>query len=227
MNKKSKYKPTIKSPLQGDSGGLLTIKVCGMKFTENRELVEKLDVDMLGYIFYAPSKRFVGDTPDIGLFQSEKPKIGVFVNENAFEMMGLAKNLNFEYIQLHGKENPKTCGMLKNQGLKIIKAFSVDDDFKFSTTEAYIHVVDYFLFDTKTKQHGGSGKKFNWEILDSYKGKTPFLLSGGIGPDDAKSIKALSHPLLAGIDINSGFEDKPGLKNIEKLKEFITEIKTL
>ena len=196
-----------------------------MKFTKNREQVEALEVDLLGYIFYGPSKRFVGDTPDAGLFQSAKPKVGVFVNENAFEILGLAKNLGFEYIQLHGKENPKTCGLLKNQGLKVLKAFPMDDDFKFATTEAFEGHVDYFLFDTKTKQHGGSGKKFNWQILENYTGNTPFFLSGGIGPDDSAEIKELNHPMLAGVDLNSGFEDEPGLKNIEKLKKFIEEIR--
>jgi phosphoribosylanthranilate isomerase len=203
----------------------LKIKVCGMKFTENRKKVEGLPIDLLGYIFYAPSKRFVGEAPEAGLFQSEKPKVGVFVNENAFEILGLAKNFGFEYVQLHGKENPKTCGMLKKQGLKIIKAFSVDDDFKFSSTETYGDTVDYFLFDTKTKQHGGSGKKFNWDLLKAYEGNTPFFLSGGIGPDDVESIKDLNHPQFVGIDLNSGFEDEPGIKNIEKLKRFIEEVK--
>jgi len=202
----------------------LKIKVCGMKFTQNREQVEALGVDMLGYIFYSPSQRFVGETPDTGLFNSEKSKVGVFVNENAFEILALAKNLDFEYIQLHGKENPKTCNILKNQGLKILKAFSIDEEFKFKTTTAFEGVVDYFLFDTKTKQHGGSGKKFNWKMLDTYSGEIPFFLSGGIKPEDAQTIKSLSHPKLAGVDLNSGFEDEPGLKNIKKLTQFIYEL---
>ena len=202
----------------------LKIKICGIKFTQNREEAEQLPVDLLGYIFYAPSKRFVGEQPDARLFNSNKPKVAVFVDENAFEIMALAKNFGFEYIQLHGKENPKTCGMLKKQGLKIIKAFSIDNSFKFETTQAYEKVADYFLFDTKTKSYGGSGKKFNWEILEKYTGHTPFLLSGGIGPEDTAEIKTIIHPKLAGIDLNSGFEDEPGLKNIEKLKIFIEEI---
>lgn len=196
-----------------------------MKFAENREQVEKLGVDLLGYIFYAPSKRFVGDAPELGLFNSEKEKVGVFVDENVFEILGLAKNMGFEYVQLHGKENPKTCAILKEQGIKIIKAFSLDDKFKFSSCKAFKGVADYFLFDTKSTLPGGSGEKFNWEILNEYKGKTPFFLSGGIGPDDAKAIKAIDHPKFVGIDLNSGFEDEPGLKNIEKLKQFIKEIK--
>lgn len=203
----------------------LKIKVCGMKFTDNREQVEKLGVDLLGYIFYAPSKRFVGDAPEAGLFNSEKTKVGVFVDENVFEILGLAKNMSFDYVQLHGKENPKTCGILQEQGIKVIKAFSLDDTFKFSSCKAFKGTTDYFLFDTKTKLHGGSGEKFNWEILNEYKGRTPFFLSGGIGPDDAKRIKEINHPKLAGVDLNSGFEDEPGLKNIEKLKQFIIELK--
>jgi phosphoribosylanthranilate isomerase len=205
----------------------LKIKVCGMKFTQNREQVETLEIDMLGYIFYSPSQRFVGDTTDTGLFNSGKAKVGVFVNENAFEILALAKNLELEFIQLHGKENPKTCGILKNQGVKIIKAFSIDEEFKFKTITAFADVVDYFLFDTKTKQYGGSGKKFNWKILDNYRGETPFFLSGGIKPEDAQTIKSLSHPNLAGVDLNSGFEDEPGLKNIEKLNYFINKLKSL
>ncbi len=198
-----------------------------MKFTENRKQVEKLDVDFMGYIFYPPSKRFVGETPEPGLFSSEKPKVGVFVDENAFEILALAKNLGFEWVQLHGKENPKTCQMLKRQGLKIIKAFSVDENFNFETTLPYEKVANFFLFDTKTENHGGSGQKFNWSILNKYDGHIPFFLSGGISPDDAEEILKISHPKLTGIDVNSGFEDEPGVKRIEKLKNFIDKIQTL
>ncbi len=202
----------------------LKIKVCGMKFTTNREAVEKLPVDFLGFIFYPKSKRFVGENTEPGLFHSSKTKVAVFVDENAFEILGLAKNFGFDYIQLHGKENPKTCQLLKKQGLKVIKAFNLNDDFEFSSLKAFVKSVDYFLFDTKSEVPGGSGKKFNWEILKKYQGKVPFFLSGGIGPDDAEEIKQLEHPQLFGIDLNSGFEDEPGLKNIEKIKTFIANI---
>ena len=148
----------------------------------------------------------------------------MLVNENDFEIMALAKNLGFEWIQLHGKENPATCQILKNQGLKIIKVFSVDENFDFELTKPYEGAAHYFLFDTKTAQHGGSGQKFDWKLLDKYTGHIPFLLSGGIGPDDAEEILKINHPKLTGIDVNSGFEDEPGVKNIEKLKNFIPKI---
>jgi len=198
-----------------------------MKYTANREAVEKLPVDWLGFIFYPQSKRFVGADPERFLFDSEKPKVAVFVDENAFEIMALAKNFDFQLVQLHGKENPQTCRMLKSQGLKIIKVFSVDKNFDFAQTQPFEGVASYFLFDTKTAQHGGSGKKFDWKLLDKYEGHTPFLLSGGIGPGDAGDILKINHPKFTGIDLNSGFEDAPGMKNIEKLKFFITEIKGL
>lgn len=202
----------------------LKIKVCGMKYTANREAVEKLPMDFLGFIFYPKSKRFVGENTDPGLFNSVKTKVAVFVDENAFEILGLVKNLGFEYVQLHGKENPKTCRLLKNQGLKVIKAFNLNEDFDFDSLGIYQKSVDFFLFDTKTDLPGGSGKKFNWKILEKYRGKVPFFLSGGIGPEDVEAINKLQHPQLFGIDLNSGFEDEPGVKNIENLKEFITKI---
>ena len=192
-----------------------------MKYTENREQVEQLPVDLLGYIFYAPSKRFIGEQPDPGLFDASLPKVGVFVDENAFEILGLAKNFGFEYVQLHGKENPKTCGLLKKQGLKIIKAFSVNESFDFAKTTPFEKVSDFFLFDTQTKLHGGSGKKFDWQLLQRYTGHTPFFLSGGLAPKDVTAIQQINHPKLTGVDLNSGFEDEPGRKNPEKIKAFI------
>jgi phosphoribosylanthranilate isomerase len=202
----------------------LKIKVCGMKFTANREAVEKLPVDFLGFIFYPKSKRFVGENTEPGLFNSVKTKVAVFVDENAFEILGLAKNFGFDYVQLHGKENPKTCQLLKNQDLKVIKAFNLNEDFDFTVLKSFEKSVDYFLFDTKTDLPGGSGKKFNWEILGKYQGKVPFFLSGGIGPEDAEAIKILEHLQLYGIDLNSGFEDVPGMKNIESLNRFLAEL---
>lgn len=195
-----------------------------MKLTGNRQMVETLPVDFLGFIFYPQSKRFVGKNPDAGLFSASKNKVAVFVNENLFEIMGVAKNLGFGFIQLHGKENPKTCRIVKKQGFKVIKAFNIDESFDFSALADYDKSVDYYLFDAKSTLPGGSGTKFNWEILDRYTGKKPFFLSGGIKPEDAERIKGLEHPALYGVDLNSGFEDEPGLKNISRLETFIRQL---
>lgn len=192
-----------------------------MKFTSNRQAVEKLPVDYLGFIFYPKSKRFVDTVTEPGLFNATKPMVAVFVDENLFEMLGLIKNFGFGFIQLHGKENPETCKILKKQGIKVIKAFSLNEEFDFSQLKKYDRSVNYFLFDTKSSLPGGSGIKFNWNILEKYTGNIPFFLSGGIKPEDAELIKQLDHPGLYGIDLNSGFEDEPGIKNSEKLEKFI------
>lgn len=204
----------------------IKIKVCGMKYTDNRQEVEKLPVDFLGYIFYPESKRYAGAMTEPGLFATSKKKVAVFVNESVFEITGLAKNLGFDIIQLHGKENVKTCNIIKNQGLTIIKAFNLDENFNFSDLEAYKGCVDYFLFDTKSGVPGGSGNKFNWEILNRYEGEIPFFLSGGIQPEDASTINEINHPNLFGVDLNSGFEDSPGIKNIPGLTSFINVLNT-
>ncbi|PIF04850.1 MAG: N-(5'-phosphoribosyl)anthranilate isomerase [Draconibacterium sp.] len=197
-----------------------------MKFTANRMDVEVLPVDFLGFIFYYKSKRYVGDDPPVQLFNGDKPKVGVFVDENVSFIFSKTKRYGLNWVQLHGKETPQTCKLIKNQGLKLIKVFNVDESFDFQKTIAYEKVTDYFLFDTKTTLPGGSGKKFNWKILENYHGTTPFFLSGGITSEDATSINKIDHKQLAGIDVNSGFEDSPGKKNIEKLRKFIKEIRS-
>lgn len=202
----------------------IKVKVCGMKFTENRKAVESLPVDFLGYIFYPASGRFAGNA-DAGLFRSSKTKVAVFVDETIPGVLETATNHGFRFVQLHGTESPETCRALKEHGLIVIKAFNVDENFQFSSLSEYENSSDYFLFDTKTGLPGGSGKKFNWKVLEKYKGHTPFFLSGGIQPDDAEKILQFSHPQLFGIDLNSGFENEPGLKNIEKLRNFIQNIK--
>lgn len=203
----------------------LKIKVCGMKFPENRQLVEQLGVDYLGFIFYPPSKRYAGDSPGDELFKTTIPKVGVFVNEKTDIILAAAEKFELSVIQLHGQETPGECRKLQAYGLKIIKAFNIFRNFNFDKTSEYEEITNFFLFDAQTDLPGGSGKKFDWQVLESYNGKTPFFLSGGITPEDAGTIKKITHPRLAGVDLNSGFEDSPGRKNTEKLKQFINSIK--
>jgi phosphoribosylanthranilate isomerase len=211
----------MQTPDYGFMSRKLKIKVCGMKYNSNRQEIEKLPVDFLGFIFYPESKRFVGNNAGPGLFDADRPKVAVFVDENIFEILGLVKNLGFGYVQLHGKENPDTCRILKKQGIQVIKAFNLNEEFDFSLLKKFNKSVNYFLFDTKTDLPGGSGEKFNWGLLEKYTGNIPFFLSGGIKPGDAEQIRQLNHPMLYGIDLNSGFEDSPGVKNYEALEKFL------
>ena len=196
-----------------------------MTNSNNREGVDKLPVDYLGFILYPKSKRYAPGGNDPGLFHTFKSKVGVYVNEGLYEIIESARQYGFEFVQLHGSESSSTCRILKRYRLKVIKVFNLDESFYFESLKDYKDTVDYFLFDTKTRVPGGSGKKFNWDILERYKGDVPFFLSGGIQPGDAQAIKNLHHPALYGVDLNSGFEDKPGIKNIEKLEKFINELR--
>jgi phosphoribosylanthranilate isomerase len=149
-------------------------------------------------------------------------RVGVFVDEDPEKVKRLAGDYSLDYIQLHGQESPSYIFQLR--GLHVIKAFNISTAEDLLQTQPYEGLVDYFLFDAKGKSVGGNGEKFNWDVLDAYQGNTPFLLSGGIGSDDAERVNALYHPKCIGIDLNSRFELAPGLKDIDALRRFVIDI---
>lgn len=199
----------------------MIIKVCGMRDEANIREVEGLGVDWMGFIFYPKSPRYVGDTlPDLS---GSVKRVGVFVNEEMAVLFALAQKNRLDILQLHGDESPEDCNILRNSGFCVIKAFGITPEIPFPSdlTERYKGCCDYFLFDTKSALYGGAGKKFGWEALSEYRGDTPFLLSGGISPEDAEAIRRFSHPKWVGIDLNSGFEVSPAVKNVQSLREFV------
>ena len=209
----------------------IKIKVCGMREPDNIRQLVNLHPDFIGFIFYPKSKRYVGEFIDrmiLSLIPPSIKKVGVVVDESFETLINLVKNNHLDYLQLHGNESPELCMQLKNFGIRIIKAFSMDDQFDFSVCESYLKGCDYFLFDTKCDTKGGSGKKFNWEMLDNYTLNQPFFLSGGIGEEDIIEIqKLMQKKNIFAVDINSRFEIEPGLKNIPMTERFLTLIKKL
>ena len=196
------------------------IKVCGMRDAENIRDVESLGIDLMGFIFWPRSSRYVAERP--AYLPTKCKRVGVFVDEELEKIRRIADDYALDYIQLHGHESREYCAQLN--GLKLIKAISVSGHDDIATYKTYESLVDYFLFDTKCPSVGGSGQQFDWSVLSAYDGSTPFLLSGGIGPDDAERVKAFHHSKCIGIDLNSRFELVPGLKDINKLKDFIKEL---
>ncbi|MCP4438504.1 MAG: phosphoribosylanthranilate isomerase [Aureispira sp.] len=194
-----------------------------MREANNIKALATLNIDYLGMIFYPKSKRYITNSPKVEMSKSTK-KVGVFVDEELEKVKAIALEFGLKTIQLHGHESPDYCKKLQNSKLSIIKVFHVDEQFNFEQTKAYEKVCDYFLFDTKGKQLGGNGIRFNWRCLDNYKGTIPFFLSGGIAPEHAKALEEFEHPLLYGIDINSKFEDAPALKNIPKIQLFLNQL---
>ena len=197
------------------------IKVCGMRESDNIREVAALRPDWMGFIFWPRSSRYVSTLPEY--MPTQVKRVGVFVDEAIETVRQIAKDYALDLIQLHGKESPEYASELREW--KVIKAFNIASAEDLAQTEAYEGVVDYFLFDTKGKSVGGNGEKFDWDVLRHYHGETPFLLSGGIGPDDAERVKAFHHPRCIGIDLNSRFETEPGIKDVTKLREFIKQIR--
>lgn len=203
----------------------MIIKVCGMRDDANIREIERLDIDWMGFIFYPGSARYVGSRLDY--IPSNVKRVGVFVDQDLQIVREQAAQNSLDAIQLHGSESPGYCLTLREEGYTILKSFGVGEDgyIPIAQLDAYEGACDYYLFDRKTVLHGGSGMKFNWKRLSDYGGDTPFLLSGGISPEDVADIKSFSHPRFAGIDINSRFEIKPALKDMELIKKFIKELR--
>jgi len=225
----------------------MKLKVCGMKFTENMQQVAALQPDYLGFIFYEKSKRnFEGIIPEL---PKEIKKTGVFVNEYIEIVVSLVEEYRLDAIQLHGDESVSYILDLKQQlannralfieenkqikkkknqhyisekEVEIIKVFGIKDEFNFSALQPYLDVVDYFLFDTKGKERGGNGVKFDWSVLENYSYKKPFFLSGGISLNDLEQLQIVlkSNLPIYALDVNSKFESKPGVKKIEELEKF-------
>jgi phosphoribosylanthranilate isomerase len=204
----------------------MKIKVCGMKYKENIEQVVSLRPDFMGFIFHDSSKRYVTEDFQMPASHTEIKKVGVFVNADADYIIDKINKYNLDCIQLHGSEQPYFCRQMQRITC-IIKAFGIDEHFDFHTLEAYKDTCNYFLFDTKTPAHGGSGQQFDWQLLKKYHYNVPFFLSGGLDLRQIPEIKdlALTYPLLVGIDVNSRFEIGPGMKDIDKLHELIHAIR--
>jgi len=195
----------------------MKLKICGMKNSENIIEASKLLPDFMGFIFWEKSARyFDGDIPKL---PESIQRAGVFVNEKIENIVDKIQKHHLQIVQLHGNESAAYCSELKKQNIKIIKVFSIANDFDFEDLKPFETVADYFLFDTKGKFPGGNGIQFNWQILKNYPSEKPFFLSGGIGIDEINNIKNLNLPIFA-IDINSKFETEPGLKNVALIKQF-------
>ena len=206
----------------------MKIKVCGLKYPDNIESVAALNPDFMGFVFYEKSPRFVGESigETLKRIPTDVNRTAVFVNETSENIDKLVDAYNFDVIQLHGDESPDFCNLFRDK-VKVMKAFGLTAGFDFDRLKAYVNNVDFFLFDAKTDTYGGSGNTFNWSLLDKYNLEIPFFLSGGISPDNMEQIKDIQHPQLYGVDLNSKFEDLPGVKNIAQLEKAFVIVKNI
>jgi phosphoribosylanthranilate isomerase len=197
----------------------MIFKVCGMKESGNLQELQRLAPDWIGFIFYEKSPRNVALIPELSSISAKK--IGVFVDAEEALIREKIKSFSLDGLQFHGSESPSVCAKFRNEEFIVIKSFAIDDHFSFEKTANYEQACDYFLFDTKIEAaSGGTGKSFDWSLLENYAGETPFILSGGINLESVADLKSLVHPKWAGIDINSRFEISPGMKNINLIQHF-------
>jgi len=207
---------------------LKLIKVCGMRDAKNIAALSELPIDYMGFILYPKSQRYVFKTQDAirSVLPENVKKTAVSVNLSANLLIDIVSKFKFQAVQVHGKESAEYCNSLRKALPKvtIFKAVGVDAQFDFNSLTDYRNEIDFFLFDTKSDVHGGTGKKFSWHVLNNYNLDKPFFLSGGIGLEDAETLKLFNHPECVGFDINSRFEISPALKNIELVKDFVEKI---
>lgn len=203
----------------------MIVKVCGMRLASNIREAETSGADWMGFIFYERSPRFVGTLPEY--LPQHLQRVGVFVNSDYSYIINKVYQFRLDYVQLHGQESPELCRSLHQAGAGVIKAFALREPDDLKQTGLYAPYCDWFLFDTPSDAYGGSGKRFDWKLLDSYEGPLPFLLSGGLSPESIESLSRFRNPWWQGIDLNSGFELHPGEKDIPRLKTFINLFKTL
>ncbi|WP_455708957.1 phosphoribosylanthranilate isomerase [Flavobacterium covae] len=205
----------------------MKIKICGMKYPVNVQAISKLKPDYLGFIFYEMSPRHcTGNIPEI---PNTTKKVGVFVNADLETIQQKIQQYQLNAVQLHGKESATMCQALKDTSIEVIKVFSVDTHFDFQSIVDYENVCDYFLFDTKGQQHGGNGFTFDWDILKNYPSDKPYFLSGGIGINELEALKVFLKTDVGqkcyAIDVNSKFEIDAGLKDVDKCKLLIDDLR--
>ena len=203
----------------------MIVKVCGMTDATNIRQTIDVGADIIGMIFYPPSSRCIKAVPAI---DDCIRRFGVFVNEDIATVIATAEIYRLTGVQLHGSETPEYLADLHRllPEIVIAKAISVADADDLQKADLYASTAQLLVFDTKCNSYGGSGKKFHWQLLDNYHGTLPFLLSGGISPNDAEAITTIHHPQMIGVDLNSQFETSPGMKDINKLKLFIHQLKS-
>lgn len=205
----------------------MQVKVCGLKEISNIGQVVNLQPEYTGFIFYPPSPRYVGHDKALQQYArsiTTVKKVGVFVNTGYSAILEAIDRYHLDAVQLHGEEPASFCACLSGH-IPVIKAFRINDRFDFGELDSYKTACTFFLFDTASAVYGGSGLSFNWSLLEKYRLSVPFFLSGGIHPGLLAQVRLFSHPAFAGIDVNSGFETTPGIKNIDQLKLLFDEIR--
>jgi phosphoribosylanthranilate isomerase len=197
-----------------------------MRDSLNMQDVSALLPDYMGFIFYKKSPRYVGEDFVIpNHFPATVSRVGVFVNESITVIINKVRQHALDLVQLHGDESVEFCKELNHEGISVIKVFRVDGEFDFSVTKQFDEVAEYFLFDTKGKNFGGNAQRFDWNLLTHYDQSIPFFLSGGIDLSSLAEVLQLKNLNIHAVDVNSGVEQAPAMKDVEKVSAIINKLR--
>ncbi len=208
----------------------MKLKVCGITQLEQLKQLDEFGVDYAGLNFYDQSLRCVINklqAEDVKPLSLSIKKVGIFVNASEEYIMTQFENFGLDIVQLHGDETPGFCNHISSQ-VTVIKAFRITHTNEQNIDwmiKPYEEFCDYYLFDTNRKNaYGGTGEKFDWQILNKNKINKPFFLSGGIGLKDVEKLRAYEHPFFYGVDVNSRVEISEGIKDMEAIRELADEL---
>ncbi|WP_426477859.1 phosphoribosylanthranilate isomerase [Chryseobacterium sp. CBSDS_008] len=208
------------------------LKVCGLTKPDQIQELISMNVDFLGFIFYKKSPRYVLNHMSFEEISAinHHGKVGVFVNEEMDEILKIVQQAKLNFVQLHGDESNDFIVELRQKLnpeagiIKVIRVGNNDCDNKekiAQTLSSNLQPVNYYLFDTDSKAFGGTGKQFDWTILNEFEIPLPYFLSGGISEENIGNLEVLRQKPFA-LDINSKFETEPGNKDINRIKKFKT-----
>jgi phosphoribosylanthranilate isomerase len=208
----------------------MKIKVCGITLLEQLEKLDEIGIDYAGLIFYDQSLRCINKklrAEEVQAKEFSLKKVGVFVNADEEYIMQQVEDFGLDMVQLHGDETPGFCKNISDY-IRVIKAFRITPNNEQNIDwmiKPYDEYCDYYLFDTNRKNaYGGTGEKFEWNILKENMINKPFFLSGGIGVKDIDKLKNFEHPFFYGVDVNSRVEMAPGVKDLEAVQQLVNEL---
>jgi phosphoribosylanthranilate isomerase len=205
----------------------LTVKICGLSAPETLDVALDAGADMVGFVFFAPSPRNISFDQARGLanrVQGRARKVALTVDADDALLENIVQSLKPEMLQVHGHETPQRLAAIRERfDLPVIKVLAIETRSDLAAIPNYTGVADRLLFDARPPREatrpGGLGTPFDWRLLEDLDLSIPFMLSGGLHAGNVADALRITRP--GGVDVSSGVESAPGVKDPEKIRAFI------
>jgi len=208
------------------------VKICGLTDEDSIDVALDAGADFLGFVFFDKSPRNVTaeQAAELTQFVEGVEKVGLFVNPTDEFLAEVLTHVRLDILQFHGDESPERLDQIRQDfAIPVMKSLAISDAEDLRAAEAFFPVVDYLLFDATppkgSDRPGGNAVSFDWTLLQAFHCPVPWLLAGGLTPENVA--EALRVSGAAGVDVSSGVEKAPGIKDAEKIRRFIAAIKQI